>query len=181
MVDEYPKVLVALATSHKLHARFLRYLMGSRFHHTLLFVHLVELGGWVAIDVDKNGPHIVSTRKAFERITDFECIQSKDNLFKGIAVCRDYMGTGYDTKGALFGVLILCLKRLFGIKPKNIGQDPLKMYCVEYVASVLRYSDVRSFKDLDVSNLSTLDFHDLLESDPTLTRFTISRKELLNG
>jgi len=40
---------------------------------------------------------------------------------------------------------------------------------------------VRSFKDLDVSNLSTLDFHDLLESDPTLTRFTISRKELLNG
>ena len=181
MSEEHSRVLVALATSRKLHARFLCYLMGSRFHHTLLFVKLRELGGWMAIDIDKNGPHMVSTRKAFERITDFECIQAKENLFKGIAICRDYMGTGYETRGALFGILILCLKRLFGIKPKNTAQDPLKMYCVEYVASVLRYSDVRSFKDLNVSNLSTLDFHDLLESDPTLTRVTISKKELLNG
>lgn len=180
-MTEDPKVLAVLATSNKLYARFLRYLMGSRFHHAFIVVNISELGGWLAIDVDRNGPHMISTRKAFEEITDFECIQAKENLFKGIAVCRDYMGSGYDHKGAWFGVFILCLKRLFGIKPKNTVQDPFKMYCIEYVASVLRYSDVRSFKDLNVSNLSTLDFHDLIDSDSTLSRFTISKKELLNG
>lgn len=181
MNDEYPKVLVALTTSNKLYARFLRYLMGSRFHHTLLFINLWELGGWVAVDIDKNGPHIISTKKAFERITDFECLGAQENLFQGIAVCRDYMGNGYDKKGALFGILLLFLRRLFGLRVKHTVQDPLKMYCVEYVASVLRYSNVRVFKDLNVSNLSTFDFHDLLEQDPTLTRVTITRKELLNG
>jgi len=180
LTDEYPKVLVALTTSKKWHARFLCWLMQSRFHHAMLFLNLKEFGGWTAIDIDKNGPHMISTKKAFERISDYACCYSKQSLFPGIAKCRDYMGNGYDRPGVISGVILLFLRRLFGLNPKRTYQDPLRMYCVEYVASVLKYSNVQLFRHVNVALLDTLSFHKIMEDDPDLIRFNISKLELLN-
>lgn len=180
-MNEQSKVLVALTTSDKLYARFLRFLMRSKFHHALLFIYLYEFGGWVAIDIDRNGPHVISTRKAFAQITDYECYYCTKNLFTGIAACRDYMGSGYDRRGVTSGVVWATLKRLFGIKPKQTAQDPLKMYCLEYVGEVLKYSGVPRFQHLDISLLTTLDFQKQIEQDRTLCKIDMSRVELLNG
>ena len=119
MGEVCPKVLLALTTSKKLYARFLRWLMGAEYHHTLLFVNLRALGGWVAIDVDKNGPHIVSVKRAFRNISKFECYYSAYNLFDGISACRDYLGEGYDRLGVLSGIWKLLLRKYFNVHARS--------------------------------------------------------------
>lgn len=180
MISEHPKALIALATSEKWHAKILRYLMDSRFHHALVFVYLEEFGGWMAIDTDRRGPHLVTTERIFEKISDFECYYSKESLFKGIAKCRNFLSNDYDTKGAIFGTILLVLKKIFSLKPKRNIQDSQKAYCLEYVASVLKYSGVPSFKHENVSLLTTLNFESLIDSDPTVVKFNITKLELLN-
>ena len=176
--NDEPKILLMLTTTGQIYAKILRYLMESEFHHSMLFVNLKLFGDWMAINVDRKDAALVGPKSVLKKVTKYKCYYSSIDLSVGIERCKDFLGSGYDSKGAFFGTIFLFLKKLFGFIPKEPIQNPSKTYCIEYISSVLKYSGVPSFKDVNPSLLTMREMHDLIERDSTLTRYYIFKEEL---
>lgn len=180
MGKEQAKVLVVFATSDKWYVRFLNWVTQFKYHHSFLLVYLEEFGGWMSIDVDRDGPVFVTAKRALDRITEFECFYCTKDLFSGIAKCRDFLKAGYDVKGVIFGIFFLLCGRIFKRRPNITIQNPAKTYCLEYVMSVLKYSNIPKFRHVNVSLLSPAQFYQLALAEKSLIKIDITKEELLH-
>jgi hypothetical protein len=143
------RVLIAFTTSNAIYAKVLRWLMRARVHHCLMFLELEEFGGWMALEIDEDGVHVVHPNRALKRITKMECYETDYNLSAGIAALSGYIGKGYDWKGLLWGVWRLVLWRLFGYISKKALQDTSRMFCSEFVTAVVKRSGIPGTDSLE--------------------------------
>jgi hypothetical protein len=180
MANPQPKVLVAFTTSNDLYARFIRYVIKAVYHHAMLFIYLEDLGGWYAIEIDADGVHIISTKKAFKRISKFKCFECTADLQVGISKTHESIGLEYDWKGLFFGLLFVFLKRFFGFIPDKPVHSVKKMYCIEYVATVLQAAGVPSYKNVDPASIPPCTLYRTVCNDSMFTQYDITKEELLN-
>lgn len=143
-----PRVIIAFTTSDALYARFLRWVMDDRIHHCLLFYQSNVFGGWMAIEIDEEGPHVCVPGHAFSRISKMECYEVEQDLTPGIRAMKHYIGKGYDWKGIIVGVLFLLINKLFGLATVRTYHRVSKMFCSEYVTSVCRRAQVEGTLNL---------------------------------
>lgn len=176
-----PKVLVAFTTSDALYARFIRYVIKAVYHHAMLFIYLEDFGGWYAVEIDADGVHIISTKKAFKRISKFKCFTCNTDLQVGISKTHESIGLEYDWKGLFFGLVFVFLKRFFGFIPDKPVHSVQKMYCIEYVATVLKAAGIPSYKNVDPASISPCMLYRTVCNDSMFTPYEITQEELLNN
>lgn len=157
--------LVAFSTSNKLYAKILRKIMRSPIHHTYMYVEVEGLG-IMALEIDQGGIRFVNNTRPLNwahRIDAFECSQ---DLTPGLLEMKNYIGKKYDWKGVIFGALRLLVKRYFNYESKKEIHNPNKMFCSEFVASVLKKSNLEGTQDWVPSKMSPKMLYDFVtESD----------------
>jgi hypothetical protein len=146
----------------------------------MLFIYLEDLGGWYAIEIDADGVHIISTKKAFKRISKFKCFTCNADLQVGISKTHESIGMEYDWKGLFFGLLFVFLKRFLGLMPDKPVHNVSKMYCIEYVATVLKAAGIPSFKDVNPAAVPPCELYRRVTRDKIFTVYDVTKGELLN-
>jgi len=159
------RVLIAFTTSNALYAKVLRWLMHSRVHHCLMFLDLDEFGGWMALEIDEDGVHVVHPRRALKRVTKMECYESDYDLTAGISAMSTYIGKGYDWRGLLWGTWRLFLWRLFGYISKKALHDTSRMFCSEFVTQVVKRSGIPGTDSLEPASTWPPLLKDVIASD----------------
>ena len=160
-----PRVLIAFTTSDALYAKVLRWLMRSRIHHSLLFYKSPHLG-WLALEIDEDGVHLVNPNRALKRITKMECYESGYDLTTGLLAMKHCIGKRYDWLGLLSGVWRLLLYRLFGYVSKKGSHSISRMFCSEMITGVCLYSGIPAARELKMESTWPTLLRDTIVPDP---------------
>jgi len=158
------EALIAFSTSDKLYAKILRKLMNSPIHHTFLFVNLDRLN-WMALEIDDRGIRFVPVSKIqgyAKHLKVYECTST--DLVEGLVFMRNYIGKKYDYLGLISGAFRLFLRKYFNYVSSNNEHNPNKMFCSEFVASVIQYSEVEDSDHWIPSNMSPKDLYDFVRN-----------------
>jgi len=164
-------ILVAFSTSDKFYAKILRKIMKSHIHHTFLFVEL-EGFGLMALEINQDGIRFVSSKRVMRYARRIECFEYIEDLTPGLLSMKDYLGKKYDWKGLIFGALRLLVKRYFHYESKKEIHNPNKMFCSEFVASVLKRSNVEGTQNWITSNISPKMLYDFIENSKLFREVT---------
>lgn len=161
-VDSSDKILVAFATSEKLYAKFLRWLMRSDFHHTFLFLYIDVMGAWMALDIDEHGVHLVHPKKVKKQFPRIECWRCSDDLSWGLMSMTNFVGRGYDWIGLFSGAFRLLFLRVFGREITNPIHFSKKMFCSEFVSAVIQKTGVKGTEIWKTANISPEMLHEFM-------------------
>ncbi len=164
-----PNVLIAFTTSNALYARVLRWLMQDRVHHALLFYESPFLG-WLALEIDEDGVHLVHPNRALKRITKMECYETDYDLTVGMLAMKHYIGSKYDWLGLLSGAWRLLLFRLFGYVSKHGTHVLSRMFCSEVVTGICQYSGMQTTTELVMEDTWPPLLRDTIVEDPKVRR-----------
>jgi len=163
------EVLVAFSTSNKLYAKILRKLMDSHIHHTFLFVRFPSLG-FMALEIDQYGIRFVPVHKTNGYAKHLEVFSCKYDLNIGLITMKDYIGRKYDWKGVISGAWRLFLRKYFKYETKNGVHSRNRMFCSEFVASILKESEVDGTSKWKPSEMSPKMLYDFVNNHKHFNR-----------
>lgn len=140
-MSDKPRVLIVFSTSNAWYAKFFRWVMSSHIHHTFLWYRSPYLG-WLALEIDEDGAHFVHPKKALKRVSKMECYETSYDLTQGIRAMKEYLGSGYDWRGLVSGILRLLLFKLTGYVSEHGTHSLSRMFCSELITSICQKSDM---------------------------------------
>lgn len=147
-------VLICLAASHTWYGKLIRKLTQSKYNHAYIIYTSYLFGGWWAVEIAEDGIQLLPLEKVKKKYYENDCFEYAYNLDLGLQRTRLMVGKKYDWLGVLgFGVKIL-VKKLFRRNVENAFEDNRRLFCSEYVASVLKYAGAFGFEKTDPSQMS---------------------------
>jgi hypothetical protein len=147
-------VSIGFCSKDTLLGRIVRYLTNSPINHVFLTFESTEWGGeWVA-QADQEGVRLLPIKRALkgaEYVEQYECLMS---LSSGMKEMAKYVGCKYDWKGVIWGIFCLAMWKLFMVKFFKRHHSLSRMFCSEFVAEILKQSQVPETERWDTSLIS---------------------------
>jgi hypothetical protein len=156
------RVLICLAASKNWYGRLIRKLTGSKYNHAYIIYTSYLFGGWWGVEIAEDGVVKLPLEKIKAKYYLNDCFEYEYNLDLGLQRTRQMVGKKYDWLGVLgFGLKIL-IKRLFRRKVDNTLQAGGRLFCSEYVASVLKLAGAFGFEKVVPEEMSPGDIAKIL-------------------
>jgi hypothetical protein len=122
--------------------------------------------GWLALEIDDYGVHLVHPNRALKRITKMECYTTEYDLTVGMLAMKHYIGSSYDWLGLVSGAWRLFLHKLFGYVSKKGSHALSRMFCSELVTGICQYSGMKTVGELVMENTWPPLLRDTIVQDP---------------
>lgn len=158
-------VTLCFVSGRGLKDRFIQWVTDCPFNHVYIEFWSDDWGGWQAIDITERGVVQVPASKTgyLDPISRY-C--ANEGMGGAIRARRDLIGNRYDWKGLFGGLFKLTMFKLFGFTISKPWHSKGRLFCSEYVATILGLSDAHRFsrvpwlttpKDIWVYALCNLD------------------------
>jgi hypothetical protein len=101
-------------------------------------------GGWWAAQIDERGVRkIPFNQLKYTYLEKYELADTtKTSLALGVRAMRNHIGDSYDWLGLLWGLFKLTVKRLTGWNIRGVVHSDERLFCSEFVASVLQRAGI---------------------------------------
>lgn len=163
------KVLVCFGAHNEWYGRLVRRILGGTYNHCFLAYKSLDWDKWMCVEVlDK--VCLLTFDDACKRYSKMEIYESSCNLFKGMQAMVGYIGSDYDTKGVIWGLIKVFLWKFFKIEMIKPFQDTSRLFCSEYVAEVLKRSNVPDTSFWQTSNISPKMLKQFVTANPKFVR-----------
>lgn len=141
MVNRQLRILICFGAHDKWYGRLVRFILGYPFNHVFAVYESQDWGQWMAIEVISKisiMPFEISRRR-YSKLRAYEC---SEDLTPGLLSMVDYLGTSYDWKGVMGGLVRLALWKLFRFDSLTPFHSESKLFCTEYVAELLKRNNL---------------------------------------
>ena len=164
-------ILIAFSTSDKVYAKILRKIMDCPYHHTFLFVEFKEFG-WMALEIDNKGVRFVNVNSIGTYAKKLIYFKPTKDLSNGLILMKNYIGKKYDWKGLFSGAWRLLIKKWFEHEINDGEENPNRMFCSEFVASVLQKSSIPGTSCWIPANISPKMLYDFIKNNEYFIEIT---------
>jgi hypothetical protein len=123
-------------------------------------------GGWWAADIVPTGIVKRTAEESFKRkIFDYRLYEcTNTSLIAGVRNARKLIGARYDWKGLFFNLIRSWLWRTLKVKWLKPVHDVDRLFCSEFVACVLKWSNIKDFQDVDPSMISPEEVMNIMDT-----------------
>jgi hypothetical protein len=129
---------IGFSTSDGIGARWIRRLTEAPVNHAFLAYASEDWGGrWVA-QADHLGVRLVPFHVGLAAATEVELYECAADLRAGLYAVRGYVGARYDWRGVITGLACLAAWRLTGRRFLYPTHSMARMFCSEFVATILQ-------------------------------------------
>lgn len=147
------RVLICFTAGRPWWSRILRRVMRCEINHVMTLYSGELWGGWWAVQVDEMGVRLVPALRALSGCVKILCYEYRASLMPGLLSMRDYIGQRYDWRGLAWGVIRILLQRIFGNGVHRAWHSYNRMFCSEFVATMLQRAKVPGAETWDPSSI----------------------------
>jgi hypothetical protein len=155
---------VGFAASDVLGARLIRRLIDAPVNHAFIGYESEDWGGrWVA-QADRWGVRLVPLVVGLRQASEVELYECAVDLKVGLRAVRGYVGAAYDWCGVLTGLACLVAWRITGRRVLYPTHSLARMFCSEFVATILQAALVPGTAAWDPAQMSPGDLRRFVRS-----------------
>jgi len=137
-------VTLCFVSGRGLKDRFIQWVTGCVFNHVYIEFWSDEWGCWQAIDITERGVIQLPANKVGHRGLTSR-YRAHDGMGRAIMERCDLIGNRYDWKGLIGGLFKMIMLKVFGFTTSRPWHSKGRLFCSEYVATILRLCDEHRF------------------------------------
>ena len=138
-------VMICLVSEKDLKSKLIQWITGSQYNHVFIEFHSGEWRGRQRIDITERG--VIQLPVENQPYNEQEVVRyrAKECIEKAIVARKDMIGNRYDWKGLFGGLVKMIVLRLFGRVITRPWHSKGRLFCSEYVATLLGESDANNY------------------------------------
>lgn len=160
------------ASSHLL-AGFFRKILKSNINHCFVIYKSNDWDNWMAIEIDRLGVRLlpaIQVIKSQKHIELYEC----EDIRKGLIQNQHCIGWAYDWLGLAWGLIRTKLFDWFGLQINRSIHSKDKMFCSEFVTTILNDSNMIEIEDTDTSSISPVKLKEIVSKSNNFKKIECS-------
>ena len=146
-------------------SRIIRWFTKSRVSHATLLYFDTDWGGDFVMEATEGGVKITPFLKFSAKNDLVRIFTPKQPLDAGLTeAANNWLGDQFDYIG-LLGMILVYLGHIFRMTWRNPFASPHAMFCSEFVARVLKWSEYPGTEDMDPTSVSPEDLLEFFERE----------------